>query len=333
MNIFEYLGLATDHRKLSNKVTQLVKHWDEVVEKNKTGKTFGIQIKKDGVCTLTVILDGEVSIWSRTGNRFTNTEQLCAKIEMLGMRDGVYMGEMTCPRVSLEVLSGAVNTNRIKPLTEDLATLPYELQMNWFDIISIKSFIKGSSQTDFVRRFNILKERTDIAFARFGGSHPDIHILPYVTVTTEEEIDTLLAGFVAQGEEGLVIRDVEADWEAGHKGYRVMKKVRGVDYDLRCIGFEEGTGKYTGKVANLIFNWKNGKTIKCMLGKGWTHQMAEDMLDRINYGESVGMQHYANKDSPVGKIFQVYALEESSQGKLRLPKVGEMRFDKECPDV
>ena len=116
-----------------------------------------------------------------------------------------------------------------------------------------------------------------------------------------------------------------------------MKKVRGVDYDLLCIGYEEGTGKYKGKVANLIFQWKDGKTIKCMLGKGWTHDMAEDMFKAIQVSQNIYSDFAARKAvaglSPIGKIFQVYALEESSKGKLRLPKVGEQRHDKGQADV
>ena len=124
---------------------------------------------------------------------------------------------------------------------------------------------------------------------------------------------------IKKGEEGIVIRDIDAGWEAGHKGWRVMKMVRGVDYDLECIGWEEGEGKYEGKVANLLFKWKGGKTIKAMLGKGWTHMDAQQM--------------FQNTARLKGTIFQVYALEESSKGKLRLPKVGELRHDKLESDV
>ena len=38
-------------------------------------------------------------------------------------------------------------------------------------------------------------------------------------------------------------------------------------------------------------------------------------------------------NTPIGKIFQVYALQESSHDKLRLPKVGELRFDKIIADI
>jgi hypothetical protein len=65
-----------------------------------------------------------------------------------------------------------------------------------------------------------------------------------------------------------------------------------------------------------------------MLGKGWTHEAAEQMFYDIVVGSEGDISYH-----PIGKIFQVYALDESSKGKLRLPKVGEMRHDKEEPDV
>jgi hypothetical protein len=316
MNIFEKLGLPKDHRKES-KTTQLVKHFDEVIGKHKLGKEFGVQLKKDGVCTLTIIHGYDVSIWSRTGKLFTNTEELVEKIRKINIRDGVYMGEMTCDSISLEALSGIVNPNRVNALKPEQSKIPSLLQMNWFDRVSINSFKKGKSVGSFKHRFSLLQDDFFDCVDDYGKVHPDLFLLPYQTVTTEEEIDEILSMFVERGEEGIVIRDLAADWEAGHKGWRVMKKVRGVDYDLMCIGVEEGTGKYLGKAANLLFKWKGSKTIKCMLGKGWTHDDAA----------------YFWTNPPTGSVFQVYALEESSKGLLRLPKVGEKRFDKDEADV
>lgn len=307
MSIFEFLDMAP---RKDNKVTQLVKHWDEVSDKHKgPEKTFGLQVKKDGVCSLTVIRDGEVAIFSRTGKEFTNTTELLHAISSLNLRDGVYMGEMTCDMVSLEKLSGIVNPKRVKPLDflqKNVAD--YGLEMNFFDLISIESFIEGASQTPYSRRFFNLVNRLQSVFPCDTISVLPVHF-DCKGNFFQEQVD--------DGEEGIVIIDMDAGWEAGHKGWRKMKKVRGVDYDLTCIGVEEGTGKYAGKVANLIFNWKDGKTIKAMLGKGWTHDDAA----------------YFFTNPPIGALFQVYALEESSKGKLRLPKVGEKRHDKVEADV
>ena len=315
MSIFEFLGKRSDHRK-DNKVTQLVKHYDEVSDKHK-GKTWLGQIKKDGVCSLTVVKGKNIKVFSRTGKEFTNTKHLIQDIGRLKLTDGVYMGELCCSFVSLEVLSGIVNPNRVNPIPQEYINIPEVLEMYWFDRLSIEEFIDGKSNLDFLERYTALSQ--DVMYA---SDKSNLLEVLKCELLEDRDIEKFKSEAISEGEEGIIIRDPLANWEAGHKGWRVMKKVRGVDYDLRCVDMEEGTGKYEGKVANLIFKWKNGLEIKAMLGKGWTHVMAQAMY------ESNGQL-----ESPIGKIFQVYALEESSKGKLRLPKVGEVRFDKDHSDV
>ncbi len=338
MNIFQTLGLPELHRKLSNKVTQLVKHFAEVPDSRKKDKRYGIQLKKDGVCAITIIRDGVPIIFSRTGRKFTNTSKICHDIMALNLRDGVYFGELCCDlkHISLEMLSGVVNPNRTAEVTEihEAYDALDNMHMYFYDLISIESFKEGTSNTPFLTRYNNLVDRVH---DKVSPDRPDsVSVINMVPVEASQ-IENFLEVAVKYGEEGIVIIDLDADWEAGHKGYRKMKKVRGVDYDLLCIGYEEGTGKYKGKVANLIFQWKDGKTIKCMLGKGWTHDMAEDMFKAIQVSQNIYSDFAARKAvaglSPIGKIFQVYALEESSKGKLRLPKVGEQRHDKGQADV
>ena len=335
MNIFQLLGLNPNHRDNEKKTTQLVKHFDEVPESRKKGKRFGLQLKKDGVCAITVILNGKAIIFSRTSKKFTSTSYICHHISSMKLRDGVYFGELTCDLhyASLEVLSGIVNPNRVKALNVTQDYISNNLTMNFFDMISIESFIEGASQTKFQTRYNNLVERVYNPNGNFRRTPPDCVKVINMFAIEAPEIDGWLEIAVRNKEEGIVIIDLDADWEAGHKGWRKMKKVRGCDYDLLCIGYEEGTGKYKGKVANLVFKWKDGKTIKCMLGKGWTHQMAEEMFHCCLREESLGRNQGIKQSDPVGKIFQVYALEESSQGKLRLPKVGEQRHDKGEADV
>ena len=339
MNIFTHLGLDENHRKEA-KVTQLVKHYDEVTEKNKLGKVYGVQLKEDGVCAITIIKDGVATIFSRTGRLFTNTGTLSSAITSRNFVDGVYFGEMVCDLVSLEVLSGVTNPNRVNPVTPDKPGYIAldNLCMRFFDVVSIAEFTLGSSPDPYKTRAKhllnmVFNGLVNNQWSWCNNEVDVISVIPYTVVESEAEMDKLLDTFVDDGEEGIVIIDLYANWVAGHKGWRKMKKVRGVDYDLLCIGYEEGTGKYAGKVANLVFNWKDGKTIKCMLGKGWSHDLAEEMFNVINHAENVGMESYTHKDSPIGQIFQVYALEESSKGKLRLAKVGERRHDKDKADV
>jgi ATP-dependent DNA ligase len=330
MNIFEYLGLPANHR-VEKKVTQLVKHFDEVPESSKKGKVLAGQVKKDGVCALTVVrVDGNIKIFSRTGKEFTNTHIVISNIRDLGLSSGVYMGEMWTPKsiASLEQVSGATNPNRVNPLSAEAIHIPGNLDMAFFDMISVNEFIAGSCATRYIDRHQMLI-RSYHAEGPYYVKRVGSEVLPWHMVNGDDAINELLEEQIKKGEEGIVIRDLEANWVAGHKGWRVMKKVRGVDYDLKCIGYEEGTGKYKGKVANLLFNWKGGKTVKAMLGKGWTHDMARNMFLDIQANTGT----FGKNLSPIGGIFQVYALEESSKGLLRLVKVGERRHDKDESDV
>ena len=115
MNIFTHLGFSPNHREPS-KVTQAVKHYAEVSDQHKN-KHFVGQIKKDGVSCIGIAIKGEVALFSRTGKPLKNTEVVVANIKYVGHLDGVFLGELCCPSLSLEQLSGMVNPNRTTELS------------------------------------------------------------------------------------------------------------------------------------------------------------------------------------------------------------------------
>jgi hypothetical protein len=178
-------------------------------------------------------------------------------------------------------------------------------EMHFHDFLTTEEFIIGQSDNSYSSR-----ERDLIA-----AGLPYIHTIALHSVTDAE---VFAKACIDSGHEGIVIKS-DTDWVAGHKGWRSMKKVRQISYDLLCIGTEEGTGKYAGKVANLLFQWGDGDVIKAMLGKNYTHMDAEVMFSDPGY-------------SPEGQVYRVYGLQDSSKGKIRLPKVGELRIDKATPD-
>ncbi|WP_200853385.1 hypothetical protein, partial [Klebsiella pneumoniae] len=92
----------------------------------------------------------------------------------------------------------------------------------------------------------------------------------YTMIHDEAALAAFTEACIDADEEGAIYRNVTDGWEAGHKNYKIIKEVRNVSYDLMCKGIEEGEGKYKGKVANLLMQWKDGELLPCMLGKGWT---------------------------------------------------------------
>lgn len=314
MDIFSFIGLPEDHR---TKPVMLVKHRDEVPEKKLTFPVYA-QVKRDGVFAAVVCCNKGVGIFGRTGKKLANVEHLEARYADFPM--GVYFGELQSMAVDiyLEALSGVVNPNRTEPLDFIGQQIKDNLYIDFFDMLTIKTFTDGKTDVTFLKRHDALVRRLGSFMSNTLDS-----ILPITACHNEREVEAFAQEQIDAGREGAVFK-LDCDYEAGHKGYRQTKIVRMVSYDLTCIGWEEGKGKYKGKVANLIFKWKGGKTVKAMLGKGWTHEDADRMYHDIKHGGELNV---------IGKIFAVKALQESSKGVLRLPKAGELRHDKEEPDV
>lgn len=320
MNIFEFLGLKSDHRS-GDKVVQLVKHFNEVNKQadegifhRKVSFPMFLQCKKDGNFAAVVVKEGFVGIFNRRGSHFSSVAQLELHVQKQELKDGVYFAELCSSLCSLEVLSGVVSPERKKPLTEEQIVVKDSLQLFFFDYVTISSFTAGGCYTTFLQRYQLLT-----------GQLKDTALdwLDAQVVWSYEEAVKLKDFFVEAGQEGVVLKQ-DVGWLAGAKDWHQMKLVRGISFDLLCTGYEEGSGKYEGKVANLLFKYKDGKVIKAMLGKGWTHDDAGNMFEAIRLKQSLC--------SPLGRIFAVYALQESSKGVLRLPKVGELRHDKTVPD-
>lgn len=315
MDCFSFLGLPEEYRP---KPVQLVKHRHEVPASRIQYPVYG-QVKRDGVFAMLIkTVDNRAAIFGRTGKSLSNTEVLAGLLSV-HVQPGVYMGEIqTLCIAHLEQLSGVLNPNRVEGLDWHQQQIKDQLYIDFFDMQTIQTFVDGKADTTFVKRWQGLKRRME-KVESLGLSH----VLDITELNNEDEVEAYAQAHIDADREGAVY-SCDADYEAGHKGWRKTKIVRGLAVDLLCIGYVEGKGKYAGKVANLTFRWKNGKTVDAMLGRGWTHDDAEKMYQAIKFGGS-----FLN---PIGKIFTVTALQESSKGKLRNIKAGQLRHDKTQPD-
>lgn len=112
------------------------------------------------------------------------------------------------------------------------------------------------------------------------------------------------------GFEGILLKDMEALPFTGRK--HLWQKVKPVEtYDLEVIGVEEGTGKYERHVGNLICRY--GDT-EVRVGSGLT--------------DSQRKVWYVNPDIIIGKTVEINCMEQSSMGKLRHPRLIQVRGDK-----
>lgn len=318
--IYEFFGI--EERKHA---VQLVKHFDEVPDSKKE-YPYMAQVKKDGVFAAVCIVGYTATIFGRTGKRLANVElqeqdffQVMFEQTLPEIPQGVFIAELCSDLCSLEVLSGIVNPNRNKPLDAEQKRIKESMYLCFHDYVTVSEFIMGHSELPYIKREERLLKYV-----------PERQVLKSYVCYNEKDVNDFANICIKAGEEGAVFKHPAAGWDAGHKGWHSMKIVRGVEYDLECIGYEEGKGKYKGKIANLLFRFRNGETIKAMLGRGWTHEDAHNLL----IDAQIAVETFNGEaPGPVGRIYRVTALQESSTGKkLRLPKVGEERHDKEQAD-
>lgn len=299
---------------------QKVKHLGELSAKGtkylQASKRLITQVKEDGVHCAVVVQPYystfRIGLFSRTGKAFTCVRHMVSLLTEQALAGnlgaGVYFGELVCPKLTLEELSGLVNPNR-KATPDDWDQGGLSLRL--FDHLTLTEFLDGHSDRYYENR---------LSACNFDPNSEIGSIMQQVTTHFVPDLDStgpIFDEVTAAGGEGVVIRDAEAPWEAGHKGHYAVKRVRDVSYDLLCIGAESGKGKREGLVAKLLFRWRDGKTLKADLGKGWTDDKRPSIEDA---------------GTLIGGVYRVYGLQDSSKGLIRLAKVGERRIDKTEPD-
>jgi len=309
MNVFEFFGLPEDHRKHP---FQLVRKFVDVPKSKVKWPMIG-QLKKDGVFAAFCFNKLSVRVFSRTGNEFVNTNKLILEF-VNGMKghniydNRIFIAEITNEEMYLEELSGTLNPNRNKPLSDEIIDKHEKTTMYFHDCLTYEEFLEGSSDKAYSTRYSFLEAATGCKK------------IPYMILSSEGQAERIFKDMVASDEEGIVLKQ-DVGYQSGHKGWRSMKMVRAISLDLECTGYVMGTvgTKREGMIAKLLFKWTDGKTIiPADLGKGWTDELRVDLTKR--------------KDELAGNIFEIYAMKKSSKGLLRQPKVGEERHDKNEPD-
>lgn len=321
-SIEEYLA------KTKNPV-QLVKHFDEVPESKIDYPLIG-QIKYDGVYILIVIHNGMPTAYSRTGKEYyRELYETDFFMSIYGLTDGVYIGELVAPTITLEELSGLVSTNRKAEWgTADIEAMDQSYVM-LHDYLHFDEFLAGGSVRYYTDRYAELSRILEIAQC-------SLYLVDNAIINSKEDAEQYADTHIKLGHEGAVFKQ-DLDWVAGHKGYRAMKIVRGIHLDLLCVGVEYGKGKRAGQIAKLKFAYK-GNVFSADLGKGWTDEKRYALTKAFEYNKQAVINGLGDScvlmNPPVGKIWEVKALQESSTGKaLRLPKVVRVREDKEEPDA
>jgi DNA ligase-1 len=250
--------------------------------------TKRLEVKLDGVRVLAVVTSNTVNLFSRNGKPFENFPQIAdallpilhklPSVDFSGGRGYVLDGEIVGESFQ-QLMRQAHRKSDAK--TEGMV---YHV----FDIVPLPAFREGLWKQDQTKRLEILErfkpqlDRTDC-----------IRIMPGMTVDldTAEGHDVMrrfAEASVAQGYEGIMIKDLDAPYEC-KRSSAWMKWKPTITVDLNITGFEEGTGRNAGRLGAIICEGvDNDRTIRVNVGSGLSDGNRDEywaarneLLDRV----------------------------------------------------
>jgi DNA ligase-1 len=225
-----------------------------------------LEQKLDGVRVLAVVSRGSVALFSRNGKAFENFPQIIEAIDEI-------RGKVKLHIQGGYVLDGEIVGESFQALMKqaqrksDVKTegMVYSI----FDIIPLEDFSKrGFWNAQQHKRTTMLENNREII-----ESQSCLRVMKGIDVDldTAEGHDIMrryAEDAVAQGFEGIMIKDVGAPYECKRSSFW-MKWKPTITVDLNIIGFEEGTGRNARRLGAIICEGvDNERNIRVNVGSG-----------------------------------------------------------------
>ena len=239
------------------------------------------QPKLDGHRCTSQLVDGKVTLWSRTRKPIKSAphiEEAIAKFCILQRLDGeLYNHEY---HSNFEELSSLIRQDEPKPGYENI-------QYHVYDI--------PEPTVSNQLRSEMLQEMRDM----FEGT--PIHIVETIVVNDEDELMVAFEHFLAEGYEGCMVRNIDGLY-ANKRSYDLQKIKEFDDSEFKIIGVKVGTkGSMAGRA---VFTCQNGDVTFDVKMKG-------SMDDLKTYAD--------NPELVIGKILTVKYQGFTKYGQPRFP--------------
>lgn len=267
-----------------------------------------VQLKMDGMRFNAIVQDGKCEFKSRNGKTIDLLGNLEDEfVELANGSDMVYDGELVVVKGSSLLDRQTGNGILNKALKGTISTEEADMvRATIWDVIPYMYFTSGECPTPYKDRFARIKETRKISK------------VSSIIVDNIEEAQAKFKEYYDQGEEGIILKDMNSAWE--NKRSKSLIKFKGeLECDLKVVGFEPGTGKYVGKLGALICESDDG-IIKVKVGSGFNDEDRESIKEQDVIGKVVAVKYNARIRS------------KSEAESLFLPIFLEIREDKTQAD-
>jgi hypothetical protein len=276
------------------------------------------QMKMDGMRFNAIVRDGKVEFRSRNGKQIHLLGNLEKEFAALaGNIDCVFDGELLVMLdgdhqfADRQTGNGILNKANKGTISAEEASM---VHATVWDLIPYVAFVDGYCLTPYSKRFSTLQAIVD----KQKSDGKKIWTVTSTIVQTLEEAQEIFQGYLADGYEGIILKDGAGEWE--DKRSKTQIKFKGeLECDLKIVAVEEGKGKAVGMLGAIICESADG-IVKVNVGSGFNDAQRkqywkENLVDKI-----VAVKYNARIKNKNG--------EES----LFLPVFIELRDDKDVAD-
>jgi ATP-dependent DNA ligase len=226
----------------------LAHEYKERLAKGKITYPFGSSFKLDGVrCESKV-----EGLYSRNGKPIISAPHIYKMLQPLFNEypDLILDGELYADKeiCDFNTIISCVRTQ--KPTLDDLALSREFISYHVYDI----AYIDEIDRT-YVERVKLLKTLVDKI------NNPQFVFVDYEIVNNDVEVKAKLAEYIELGYEGQMLRVLDSFYES-KRSNNLLKHKTFFDDEFEVVGYEEGKGKFAGKLAKFIIKLPNGETCK-----------------------------------------------------------------------
>jgi hypothetical protein len=277
------------------------------------------QLKMDGMRFNAIVKDGVVEYRSRNGKELNLLGNLDDQfLAMANGGDYVFDGELMVmfegdhQFADRQTGNGILNKANKGTISQEEAKL---VHATVWDVIPYVVFKDGYCDFPYSKRFSNLRKMIDNI--KYKGKR--IWLVTSDTVNTIEEATVIFEGYLAQGLEGIILKDGSGIWEDKRAKHQIKFKGE-LECDLKIVGVEGGTGKYVGMLGNIICESADG-IIKVNVGSGFNDLQRKTLVNEKLLDKIVAIKYNSRIKNKAG--------EES----LFLPIFVELRDDKDTADT
>jgi DNA ligase-1 len=240
------------------------------------GREFALTTKIDGGRIIALKENGQVSFYTRAGQRYEGLVDLEKEMTDLLPDDSVFDGEITLLN-DKGISSKEAYKQAMKITRKDGEK--HGVKMKVFDWMPVSHWKSQYCPLSWNER----RATLEILFKEEPYDY--FELLPVLYKGSDTSMITkFLDEAIANDQEGVMINICDAPYEF-KRTTNLLKVKKMQTMDLEIIGFEEGSGKYKDTLGAILVRYKNGNIVK--VGSGFTDWLRSEIWNNQNKYQGV----------------------------------------------